>query len=268
MKRNELYEGIGFPKEAERMVEQLLANVDLYKMLHEDWKKDRSGFYEELEKKGDYALVFFIQKALDVYEEYMRQRIGKQIFFDTFRDITLWSNVYYQKHGTYGVGEIKWLALSIEQKLYRIGRLQFEPKEMKEELQIGASILPIGANVLQVHIPEGEPLTASRCREAFREASRFFGEQYEYAICCSWLLSPAILEHVSADSNIAKFQKLFTVYETVYSFRQAEERVFGYISDKKEKYPEKTRLQKSLKQAVIQGKDIGMGCGMRRLLES
>ena len=55
-------------------------------------------------------------------------------------------------------------------------------------------------------------------------------------------------------------QKLFFVYHEMPA-RQAEERVFGEVSDKTEDYPERTSLQRALKAYLQKGNKVGMGCG-------
>ena len=56
---------------------------------------------------------------------------------------------------------------------------------------------------------------------------------------------------------------LFENYGVIYPFRQAEQRVFGEISDQKETYPERTSLQRALKKYVLDGNEPGMGQGVR-----
>lgn len=70
-------------------------------------------------------------------------------------------------------------------------------------------------------------------------------------------------ESLDEKSNIIVFQNQFEVYDVVYPFRQAEERVFGEILEDIEKYPENTKLQKRLKEWLRKyPEDIGMGAGI------
>ena len=99
--------------------------------------------------------------------------------------------------------------------------------------------------------------------DAFERAENFFQETFEAFVCESWLVSPKLKELLGEDSNIIKFMGLFENYGIVYPFRQAEQRVFGVICEQKEEYPEHTSLQRALKKYVLDGKEPGMGQGVR-----
>lgn len=84
--------------------------------------------------------------------------------------------------------------------------------------------------------------------------------KYEGFHCESWLLSPKLHNLLSKQSNILRFQDLFFVYNEIPA-RQAEERVFGKVTDRIEEYPEDTSLQRALKAYLQKGNKVGMGCG-------
>ena len=86
--------------------------------------------------------------------------------------------------------EERWLSLALRMKIFRLGRLQFEPDEDR--------------HVLHVHIPEGEPLDDAACGESFAIAEEFFGPEYTIFDCESWLLSPKLQKLLKPDSNILK----------------------------------------------------------------
>ena len=150
--------------------------------------------------------------------------------------------------GIPGIVEERWLSLPLQMKIFRLGRLQFEPDPENK--------------VLHVHIPEGEPLLDEECGKSFAEADRFFGPEYTMYDCESWLLSPKLQKLLKSQSNILKFQNRFEVQKIIYPFRQAEERVFGEIREDKENYPEQTSLQRAVKQLVMTGEDVGIGYGV------
>ena len=53
------------------------------------------------------------------------------------------------------------------------------------------------------------------------------------------------------------------MYDIVYPFRQAEERIFGDILEDRQAYPETTSLQRSFKGWLMEHpEDIGMGVGV------
>lgn len=228
-----------------------------------EWKdifyKDEAGFIkqlEQLEDKEQFLLWFYVRLAEELYSDFQQDGIDDQIYYDTFYDITIWYKRCKLKKGITGIGmEVAdWIALSLKRKLYRLGRLQFEPGITE--------IAGKDEKVLHVHIPEGEKLDIEKCKASFRQAEKFFGEEYPYFDCESWLLSPNLQAVLNDDSNIIRFQKLFQIEKTVYTFCQAQERVYGYIADDIDSYPEGTNLQKSLKIYLKEHGDPGIGYGI------
>lgn len=74
---------------------------------------------------------------------------------------------------------------------------------------------------------------------------------------------PVLKYFLGEESNIIDFQNRFEVYDIVYPFRQAEERIFGDILEDRQSYPETTSLQRSFKGWLMEHpEDIGMGVGV------
>lgn len=96
-----------------------------------------------------------------------------------------------------------------------------------------ACVLRPGDPVLDVHIPEGEPLRPEAVRDAFAQAPAFFARHWPDAdrprafVCESWLLDWA-LQAIAPDSNVARFQKLFYCVPFAGSDKQTMERVFDF----------------------------------------
>ena len=91
-------------------------------------------------------------------------------------------------------------------KLFRLGRLQFEPGVLEETLESKKIKLPKGSRVLNVHIPAGKKMDYDACMESFKEAEKFFGDTYAAYMCDSWLLSPVLKEFLpSATAKRAIF---------------------------------------------------------------
>ncbi len=238
---------------------------DIFQKYNYLLKSDKQRFIYELNKEKNtkrIALIFYVKKAIELYEEFQKKNISEDIYFDTFYDITLWSNIYYDKDGGFGLDWLDWFILHIEMKLFRLGRLQFETTVLKEDIRIDDLYYKKGTDVLSVHIPEGESLNIDSCKNSFRKAKEFFGSKYNMFFCESWLLSPNLKNILSEESNIIKFQNKFRVYNTIYSYRQAEERIFGEILEDKEMYSEKTSLQKKAKEYLRLHDDLGIGLGV------
>lgn len=229
-----------------------LFKTDLDQLI-EEWKKT-AHCYEK-------ALYFYLRLACETYEDYQEKGISNQIYDDTFYDITIWCEECYRKHGVYGLEELWWLAQSVNMKLFRLGRLQFEPVCLEENMTGKDYVISRGTKVLNVHIPAGEPLDYEKCLESFRKAEEFFGKKGQIYICDSWLLAPALKEMLSEQSNIIRFQNLFEITRVYDAFPQAEQRVFGKILEDKSQYPENTTLQRNLKKYLLDGKNPGIGAG-------
>lgn len=121
-------------------------------------------------------------------------------------------------------------------------------RSVKISLDEWQPLLNPGDPVLDVHIPEGEPLDPRACDHAFAIAPRFFQEHFNTEpinafTCESWLLDWA-LPYIVPDSNLARFQRRFYCVPFEGSDHQMLERVF----DKKASAPNATdtRLQRAI----------------------
>ena len=154
----ELMRGIELPEKARRIVLDYKMEGDEYLSWKEMFKDDFSLFLEKWKEKEDskqWILSFYVKMSSEVYEKYLNANIFEGIYYDTFRDITIWCQECYCKYGIYGLEEVEWLAKSIRMELYRIGRLQYEPMVIKNDEESDLFHLSIGKKVLNVHIPAG-----------------------------------------------------------------------------------------------------------------
>ena len=118
-----------------------------------------------------------------------------------------------------------------------------------------------GTPVINIHIPQGEPLTWKACEESIERAKKVWGEDMPY-VCHSWLLYPGLDEALGKKSNIREFRKHFKVLQTDYKEREAEWRVFGKVLKNVAEYPEETSLQKKVKEYLLSGRVLGNGWGI------
>lgn len=267
MELQELMNKIRLPKEAQETAVSFLSDEEIYNEKKELFYRDTKAFlkeWKESENHLQWLLSFYLKLALEVYEEYKRQGIAEKIFVDTFYDITIWCEECKRKYGVYGMNEAGWIAFSIKMKLFRLGRLQFEPMTLQEDMTGKSETLKAGTKVLNVHIPAGEKLDITECGKSFLQAEEFFGNSYEAYVCDSWLLAPALKEMLAETSNIIQFQNLFEIVNVHHRFPQAEQRIFADVREDKENYPEDTVLQKRAKEYILSGKDIGIGVGFFR----
>ena len=248
----QLMERIRLPKEGRDVVRILKMTEQEYHRWKELFYKKEEKFFEmlagEQEKEG-LLLSLYVRFATDLYKEYVEKEIPDEVYDATFSDFTIWYRHCVKERKKIGLCEEQWLKLHLKMKLFRLGRLQFEPDE--------------GQKVIHVHVPEGESLSREGCEASFAWADRFFGSSYKLYDCESWLLSPALKELLEKESGILQFQNCFEIQSVNLENRQAEERVFGRILEDPEAYPENTSLQKALKNYLSEGKKPGAGYGCR-----
>lgn len=235
---------------------------DLKKSYYEDFTRFKSTIRNE--KEGPFlALKVYLELALNTYNEYMNRKIPEEIYLDSMKDIRIWANDYKKKHGVWGIDELDWLAESLDLKVIRLGRLQYE------KVRANKNFGPIkeGEEFLSVHIPEDSKLDPKDVEKSLDLAREFYKDQgIKYFYCKSWLLSLNLDRVLDENSNIVKFRDNFTHIEMSFNTPQAEERIFSKVLEDKSFYPEETSLQKNAKKAILEGLDIGVGSGYIKFL--
>lgn len=264
MNVQELMNRIRFSKEAQEYVMNHLMEENDYQQAKKLFYENEADFFvkwKKMEERFQWILPFYLQLACEVYEEYQQKNISDQVFDDTFYDITIWCEECFRRNGFYGIEEAKWIANSVCMRLFRLGRLQFEPVILKEALEGNTVALLEGSSVLNVHIPAGGKMDYDACMKSFQEAEEFFGDTYNAYMCDSWLLSSVLKDFLPEESNIIKFQNLFEVIKVYHDYPQGEGRIFLDVREDKENYPEDSTLQRKAKEYVLSGKDLGIGVG-------
>lgn len=238
--------------------------------LKEAFREGPEVFVREARKEPDadlLVLALYLRWGMETHYMYAIRGMDWGIFFDTFKDLTIWAEAFTRETGRPGLKEWEWCGRAIKMQLFRLGRLQFQSEQLPCDVEVGGERYPAGTRVLQVHIPAGEPLTPEAVEESLGRAQSFFRiyyrQEHELFCCRSWLLSPALEELLGEDSNILQFKKRFELYDTK-PIRQAEERVFGRILEDPAGYPEDTSLQRDMKRWLQSGRTVDMGCGLIR----
>ena len=214
MKTDELAKRILLPQEAYSAAVKVEISREEYVRERELFYQDIKSFLERWkgkEKRYTWALAFYLRLSAETYDKYQEEGIPDQVFDQTFYDLTIWCRECYRKYGVYGLEELWWLGQSVKMKLFRLGRLQFEPIELKEPMEGNGIRIGAGTKGLNVHIPEDGPLKYEDCIDSFRQAELFFADRADgkpgFYMCDSWLLSPALEELLPKTSNIIRFQK-------------------------------------------------------------
>ena len=259
---------LGLPPEGAEVLRGASPSPEEARELLALFDRDERAFFAELRARPHperLALRLYAQYALERRPEWEAAGLSEQVYRDTMSDLVLWYRECVRQKGEPGVVEWEWLALPLKRRLVRLGRLQYQPRTLERETTVRGVLYPAGTGVLEVHIPAGDALLPRGADDSLRRAMAFFPPERRALLHChSWLLAPELRELLPPGSNILYFQSLFDVYEEDFSFRQAEERVFGEIRDDIASYPERTGLQKSLKRYLLSGGKVSMGLGYVR----
>lgn len=166
-----------------------------------------------------------------------------------------------------------WLIQPMIPRILKLGRLQFEMIVLSEPPKSGSEIhtqwakpgnVPAGIPALNVHIPEGGPLSHDACLASYEKAKTFFAETFDFVpqyFCChSWLLAPELKEILPENSNILAFAADFDILCTDPE-ADAAWRIFG----SKKPWPQDTSLQRAAKAWYDNGNQIGTGLGVIRI---
>ncbi len=213
------------------------------------------------------------------YDDYKSMEISDGIIFDTFRDISLRANLYYEKNGKVGISkeDVVWFRHIMNVGIFQIGTLQFQPFEMLylDEETIGEpymtftkeqkETLPNGTPVLNCHIQQGADLSPQSVETSFQGAKRFFSKhfptvQYKAFLCYSWLLYPPMLKQLSEKSNIKQFANNFSIIGFCHDTEQATENLFGHGTRKGKELPQTATFLQKL--AVEHLELFGFACGI------
>ncbi len=158
----------------------------------------------ELDESGRYFFAHLYLQALPATLEWHRSlAIPEETSRDTFADLSTHLALHRRRFGTGGLDQRDWLVRHFRGTLFRLGRLQFNRAVLRES----------GTPVLEVHVPGDGPLRPALCEQSYRAAPGFFtrhlGEEYDSAICDSWLLDPQLAEKLPPEANIVAFQRRY-----------------------------------------------------------
>lgn len=264
---NEMYKEIGVSQEMIEALDLVSLSPNDYLRLKALFDEDIDLFYKEVKQRPDYRRVFlylYLHFAYDLYPVYQERGISDMIYFDTFRDIVIWTLNCKRDYGEIGLDEYNWIKMHLKMKVFKLGRLQYEVVKGDEDMMLNRRLIKAGEMALNLHIPQGEPLSLEKCKASLQQAKEFFGD-YKEITCQSWLLSPALQKLLPKNSNLVQFQGLFDLYDVDLDPREAEERIYHKLEDDPQKYEEKTTLQKAIKQHLLAGNKVGRGYGIIRL---
>ena len=259
----------------EFFINEILQDEEAKELLLSDKERDAkakvlAAEYAQTKRKpameDDLMPLFFLAHLAD-YTLVEQEKLGipHEITVASLRDVNLWIGNYRSQFGCLGLKEVDWQLYHWRSEIFRIGRLQFRPLPAR-------ATTPSGEFELEVHIPQGEPLTPEACLESFERAKEFMAKifpekKFEYFVCSSWLLSPHLVNVLPEQSNIVKFMRLWTVHTVSEKPSGAIiPRIFGFglTRDDLPTAPEKTSMQRSVKAYLLNGGDFRDAAGYRK----
>lgn len=260
----ELCEKIGLQPEVEKQVEEISKEFDfgaaeeILKDFH-DYDKMKEAWMRLEEKIGEdpehmKILTCMLKASADAYEIYQKKGIEDSIYFATMKCYTRFLEEAYERTGRYVFDRYWWTGRQAGCHLFRIGELEYEIIRTD-----GKS--PEGDSGISIHIPSDADFSPACVDESLGAAKHFFAE-YDPALkssayCChSWLLDPVLQMMLSQDSNIVSFQKRFEITDIGEAGTDYLEWIFKTQETEPEKLPEKTTLQRKVKEHILAGKVI------------
>jgi len=172
---------------------------------------------------AQYLYVYAYAACFPLTRQWHRDReipdeVGRRTLADLGRQMTH----QRRRHGRGGLLiNTEWLAHHFQGRLFQLGRLQFElaglGRTTSSEIRAAGTDLAPGSPTLLVHIPDYcGPMDPASVSKSFEAARLFFGmhfpeHQPATLACYSWLLDPQLADYLPPDSNIIRFQRLFTI---------------------------------------------------------
>lgn len=218
---------------------------------------------------GETALFLCFCHAQATKERYIRRELPMEVYDASMRDIMIWAKTYHRHYGSWGLEEYFWLEWSFQLRLFRIGRLQYQPGEYTgpECTAAGVTLRP-GDPVYWIHIPEDGDFSREARISSYREAYRFFGQTGPAVFACeSYLLYEKHREFLWEGSNILSFMDDFHLVESMETAGDNGDlwRIFGWpkcgYADA-EHLPRDTRLQRAYADWIAAHHTTGGGTGV------
>ena len=247
------YQILDFPEEFDSMFFELLESENgFYPIAFSDF--DAEKHENEYQKNVIWALYFCEEISL----RFKEKGISDEIMMDTLSDVRFVIMKYTEIFGEMSLKGIStWVNLHLSFKLFKIGRLQYEIRGAEKGAEhLG---LPEGAPVLAVHIPRDERLSIEAAEDSLKKAVKFFEYtfpeyDFNFFTCHSWLLDENLKRFLPEDSNIIKFQNLFTyakddLLDSAIAFCFP----YGVTRENISSFNPNTSLQAKIKEHVLNG---------------
>ena len=206
-------------------------------------KELKAAFGED--PKGFRMLTCMLLAALACREDYEKWGIPQDIFVETMACFSRFVTEHRKSFGCWGFDRGFWTVRQVSGKIFRIGQLEYEMTVEQER------------KVISLHIPSDADLSLPELRKSWEAAKVLLNRLApDYAggpwICGSWLLSPNLKDMLPVSSRILGFQRNFTVMQQ-WQDEDFKEWLYGRVDIPNEQLPERTSLQRKVKQFLLSG---------------
>lgn len=216
-------------------------------------------------------LYVFLRLSERTWNYYQEKGIEEDVFYESMYSMTVCCQVCYDRLGIYGIDQQtyrRWQRYVLDGTLFRLGRLEFQLKELDMDVEIDGVTAPAGTTLLSVHIPRYLPLNEEECERSYAWARVFFREHYGMEqcifVCGSWLLHPWMQEVLPETSAIIRFQKKFKLLKVDQNVAAAVGWIFpGYADKDISEFPADTSLRRAAIAQIKEEKPIGTALGVR-----
>ena len=211
---------------------------------------------------GAQELARQLLEALDNREKGPWKGLPEEVFLDTLKCFSRFVAEHLQEHGCWGFDRGAWTASrQVQARLFRLGTLEYELRERAD-----------GAPFIDLHIPSDASLEAEALNASLQRAGAFLQEHFPAWAgapmeCDTWLLAPALEDLLPEDSRIRAFRRAFRIVKADPDQTEYLQWLFRVPAEAQKSVdfsalPEETRLQRSVKQALLEGRRIGSARGV------
>ena len=184
MKINEFLSEINMLPEAVHLLNELQESGRIGEEEYQEnkllYEKDRALFYEKILLEKDYRLVFLYylcRMGAETYDAYEKRGISREIFRDTFYDLTFWCENCFLEYGEYGIDEYDWFFRHMKLTIFRLGRMQFEIMDSRWNFTAGERMVKKRRSDHQYSYSTGRKAHTGECEGIHYSGNGFLGKR-------------------------------------------------------------------------------------------
>ena len=202
---------------------------------------------------GFYILAEMLSAACHTYEAYQRMGIEDDVFIETMKFCTRFTEEHKKKYGEYAFEWAWWFVRQLAMQEFRLGELEYEFVDGDERK-------------IYIHIPSGARMVPECIQESFAAYKCFLEKYYPEwkdvnRYCNSWMMSPVLGQLLTEGSNVLAFQRLFEIVSVDYESMAVLDWVYPGEKADFASLSENTSLQRNMKRFLLNGGKVGWAEG-------